>query len=341
MFIPIGVDVPFERRPFVNWLVVFACVIVFCLMIAAAVQGESELIKDYVLEGYSFKGLFGHMWLHGGLFHLIGNMLFLWIFGNAVCSKIGNLMYFPVYILLGLFAAVAYNIFSDGRAVGASGAINGIVGMFLIFYPLNDITYFWMLYLRWSGTVSFSSFWAIIMWFVFDIYGAVNGGVGVAYTAHIGGFLAGVAIAVALLKFKIVEMEDDERSLLQILSGDKERQSKEDMLWEMSHNNSPLHRELYEAENEYKTSHERKQESVRFAYQQGNYEDEVEARAAQQASEYEPAPETIEPSPIDDGYIRFPCECGKRLKVPSSYAGKNGKCPRCAKRVRVPGGDPN
>jgi hypothetical protein len=61
-------------------------------------------IRPYMLDGLTLKGLFGHMWLHGGILHLLGNMLFLWVFGNAICAKIGNLRYIPVYISMGLIA---------------------------------------------------------------------------------------------------------------------------------------------------------------------------------------------------------------------------------------------
>jgi len=333
MLIPIGVDVPFDRRPFLNWLMIILCVVVFGLMVAAVAQDQPELFEDFVLDGYTVNGLFGHMWLHGGLGHLIGNMLFLWIFGNAVCSKIGNLMYLPVYIFLGLVAAFTFNIFSDGKAIGASGAVNGIVGMFLVFFPLNDITYFWMIYIRWSGTVSFSSFWAILMWFAFDIYGAASGGIGVAYTAHVGGFLAGVLLAVALLKLRIVVMEDDERSLLEVFGISVAKKSSSEK-WEHVAPSGPREEAILRAamdrktadreesyeEDDYEISEQPAGQKLRFAYQQENYEDSSDRVGL-----------------VDDGYIRFSCECGKKIKVPSSYAGKNGKCPKCKNRVRVPG----
>jgi len=315
-------------------------VVVFGFMTPLLWEGKLGVFEEYFLDGYNIKGLFCHMWLHAGPLHIIGNMLFLWVFGNAVCSKIGNLLYLPVYILLGLAAAVAFVVLSDGKALGASGAVNGIVGMYLVFFPLNDVTCFWMIYLRYSGTFSLSSFWMILFWFAFDIYGAFAGGIGVAYTAHIGGFLAGVFLAVLFLRLRIVVMEDDERSLLQVFSGKNSRQDEEDRLWEMRHNSSHLHQELYRAEEEFNNKesgkdyeqeyqqHQQKQHLIdvkpaghqqRFAYQRQNNEDDCDRVGL-----------------VDDGYIRFACQCGKKLKMPNSYAGKNGKCPKCGSRVRVP-----
>ena len=100
--------------------------------------------------------------------------------------------------------------------VGASGAINGIVGMYLVFFPENSISCFFFLFFR-PVTFSISGYWMILLWFVFDVWGAVGGGECVAYFAHIGGFVAGFGLAVLMLSTKWVVMERDEKSLLQML----------------------------------------------------------------------------------------------------------------------------
>lgn len=183
-------------------------------------QTANDKIGRFVLNGWKITGLFGHMWLHGGIIHLVGNLIFLWLFGNAVCSKIGNLAYLPVYVGLGLIAAVSHLIFVGGPMIGASGAINGIVGMYLVFFPENSISCFFLLLFH-PITFSVSGYWIILLWFAFDIWGAVSGGQGVAYFAHIGGFVVGFGLAVLMLKLKWVEMERDEKSLLQMLGLDK------------------------------------------------------------------------------------------------------------------------
>jgi len=141
MFIPYSVDVPFDRKPVMNWLICALVVLAFFAEIATvhhgitADEGLQQTIGRFVLNGWRITGLLGHMWLHKGIIHLMGNLLFLWLFGNAVCSKIGNVLYAPVYIGLGLITAFSHLLFSGGRAIGASGAINGIVGMYLVFFP--------------------------------------------------------------------------------------------------------------------------------------------------------------------------------------------------------------
>jgi len=232
MFIPYSVDVPFNHRPVINWLITVALVLIFVAQILA-VFGQLDhglspqdavrnTIERFVLKGWGLTGLFGHMWRHAGILHLIGNLIFLWLFGNAVCSKIGNLLYLPVYVGLGLIAGISHLTFSSGSVVGASGAINGIVGMYLVFFPENSIScFFWLIYR--PVTFSVSGYWMILLWFAFDIWGAMNGSQGVAYVAHVGGFLAGFGLAVLMLKMGWIVMERDEKSLLQMLSTRKKR----------------------------------------------------------------------------------------------------------------------
>jgi membrane associated rhomboid family serine protease len=180
-------------------------------------------IRPFILNGWKITGLLGYIWLHGGILHLLGNMLFLWIFGNAVCAKIGNFRYLPTYIGLGFIAGISQVIFAGGSGIGASGAINGIMGMFLVFFPQNEIAcyfiFFFPLLIRpYCKELCMSSYWMILFWLAFDIWGVIKGGGRVAYFAHVGGFAAGFCIAVLMLKLKMVTMERYEKSLLQIIA---------------------------------------------------------------------------------------------------------------------------
>jgi membrane associated rhomboid family serine protease len=266
-------------------------------------------IRPFILHGWELKGLFGHIWLHAGILHLLGNMLFLWIFGNAVCAKIGNFRYFPIYVALGLLAGISQMIFVGGSGLGASGAINGIVGMFLVFFPENEITcyfvFFFPLLIRpYVKEFCLSSIWVILLWLAFDIWGAVSSGGHVAYFAHLGGFAGGFCLAILMLKFKMVTMERHEKSLLQLIA---------------DYRNPP------------------KEEPSSY----GGYLDMI-----QKGPQEEPkpvatipfVPKTIsfDPPPPKEEFIRFTCPCGKHLKMPSKYAGKMGKCPHCKNRVRIP-----
>ena len=211
MLIPYEVDVPMSRWPISNFLLIPA---IMAFSVFAWIGLPEDVIEKLVLAGWDPMGMLGHMFLHGGVMHLLGNMLFLWVFGNAVCAKVGNLSYVAVFFGLGLLAAATHNLMDGDPAIGASGAINGIVGFFLVLYPLNNISCIWV----WGGggTLSVSSMWIIFLFLAFDIWGTVTGSSGVAYWAHLGGFAAGAGAAVVALKLGIITMTRTEKSLLEV-----------------------------------------------------------------------------------------------------------------------------
>ncbi|MHC4641179.1 MAG: rhomboid family intramembrane serine protease [Planctomycetota bacterium] len=200
LVLPYKVDVNKSRWPFANYLVMFAIVAVFVLKLTYL----GDRTKPFELTGWSVREMFGYMWLHDGYPHIIGNLIFIWIFGNALCSKVGNILYIPLYIATGLLAAVLHLVFDDRTAVGASGALYGVIGAYFVFYPFNSIKcFFWFLaYLR---CFSVAGFWIILLKVALDVLGAVTGYMGgTAYFAHIGGFVAGVILAMVLLMTKLV-----------------------------------------------------------------------------------------------------------------------------------------
>jgi membrane associated rhomboid family serine protease len=107
-----------------------------------------ETLETLVLNGWSFPGLVGHVLLHAGLDHLIGNMIFLWVFGNAICTNTSNWLYLPVFLACTLIAAAVHVLADGSPAIGASGAMNGIVGIVLAMYPLNRVNVFWLFLVR-------------------------------------------------------------------------------------------------------------------------------------------------------------------------------------------------
>jgi len=272
-------------------------------------------VRPFVLNGCRIKGLFGHIWLHGGLIHLLGNLLFLWIFGNTVCAKIGNVAYLPIYIMLGILAGIAHLVFQGGAAIGASGAIMGIVGMYLVFFPENDITCYFVWFFFFRPIIrkfTLCSYWMILFWLAFDIYGAAMGGGPVAYFSHLGGFAAGFGLAVLMLKMKWVVMEQRyEKSLLQMWKGRKEPLPG---LYGANHGMFPYNFETQKLETA------------------ANVEQE---KTENKTVDVEKIPFELE-EPKDE-LIRFMCACGKKVKAPVKYAGKVARCPRRKKRVKIPG----
>lgn len=221
MLFPYRIDTLFKHSPYANWVIMGLTVLVFMLLTGEVLPEEvvENVVWAMVLEGWSVTGLLGHALLHADILHLAGNMVFLWIFGNAVCANTSNLWY-PVYYVGFTLAAAVTHILCDGEpAVGASGAINGVVGMAVAMYPLNRVSVAWYAFLRF-GTFQVPLWGMALFWLFFDLLGAAGGGSDVAYWAHLGGFFAGLGTGWLALRKGWVELtEFDHRSLEEILSG--------------------------------------------------------------------------------------------------------------------------
>jgi len=273
---------------------------------------------EWMLRGWSLKGLFGYMWLHGGLFHLLGNMWFLWIFGNAVCAKIGNLKYLLWYILLGMAAGVAHLLAGYDVALGASGAINGIVGTYLVLFYENEITCLWTIFFVYWRWFTISSIWMILFWLLWDIVGAafLSGSSNTAYFAHLGGFGTGFGITLLLCMKDWIKMETYEKS-------------------------------LWQAWQEHK--HGRKDPFDQYYGRLGMLMKEQEQQPA--PTPPAPPPKTvpmidpvtgdIERGPSNGSAVVVACSsCGKSIKATRQYAGKVVLCPHCKGQVLVPDAPP-
>ena len=215
LLVPLEADVTMYRWPVMNFVLIGAITILSVLAFNAPEEAGLEV---FVLQDWNLWGMIGHAFLHGGLIHLLGNMIFLWAFGNAVCAKVGNFTFAILFFILALASAAVHLLFDGDPAIGASGAINGVVGMFLVYFPRNDIRCFWWFGYRF-GTFHVSSIWLILLWLVFDLWGASGEGGNVAHFAHLGGFAAGVMIGFGSLVFDVVEMTKTECSLLEMIKG--------------------------------------------------------------------------------------------------------------------------
>lgn len=203
MVIPIGTDVRLRRRPIANYILIGLNVFIFLLGQAPALapvidralpplNGAAPALNEYIT--YQFR--------HGDLWHLLGNMLFLWIFGNAVCDRIGSLNYAIFYLAGGVFAAVVFARGNNNLMLGASGAIAAVTTAFLVLYPRVHVTLliwvFWVIPIQLPAMVVIV--FKIILW---DNIVAPRFGTGVvssvAYSAHLGGYAFGFAAAMILL----------------------------------------------------------------------------------------------------------------------------------------------
>ncbi|MEQ8231396.1 MAG: rhomboid family intramembrane serine protease [Gammaproteobacteria bacterium] len=147
--------------------------------------------------------LLSHMFLHGSWMHLIGNLWFLWIFGNNVEDSMGHARFVLFYVLCGLAAAAAQIVADPASAipmVGASGAIGGVMGAYVVLYPrVNVHMLFWFGF--YVTTFAIPALWMLGYWFVLQMVGGLGSlgaqGGGVAFWAHVGGFVAGAALIFA------------------------------------------------------------------------------------------------------------------------------------------------
>ncbi len=153
----------------------------------------------------NYVTLLTSMFVHGGVLHFAGNMIFLWVFGDNVEARLGHLRYLVFYLATGVaasWAQIATDMESITPTVGASGAIAGVMGAYLLLYPYNrirTIVVFFFLFPVVLRAVYLIGFWIVLQFF--NGFLALDPSVtsGVAYWAHIGGFVAGAAI-IALLK---------------------------------------------------------------------------------------------------------------------------------------------
>jgi len=206
--IPIGDDNSARRiTPIVTYVLIALNVIVFFLELnngEAFIQRwafvPTRFLADPVGDSVT---LFTSMFMHAGWAHLLGNMLYLWIFGDNVEDRLGHGLYFVFYILCGLaatFAQLAISLGSSVANVGASGAIAGVLGAYLIMFPRGRVNVLLGRFVTPMSALIVIGFWIVIQIFsqisVFSA-GSQEGG-GVAYMAHIGGFVAGVVLTFLL-----------------------------------------------------------------------------------------------------------------------------------------------
>ena len=162
------------------------------------VDGQSVEVPQEPGPSPIWLTLLTSMFMHGGWLHLAGNMLFLWIFGDNVEHRVGHVVFLAFYLVAGLVASLAQILVDPDSVIptlGASGAISGVLGAYLVLFPANRVTVFLL-----RAVVPVPAVVAIGMWFALQVFSGffASGGEagGVAYMAHIGGFLAGAAAGV-------------------------------------------------------------------------------------------------------------------------------------------------
>jgi membrane associated rhomboid family serine protease len=211
--IPLRDDNPTKLTPVVTIASIAACILVFLYQaslpagsgdtfvfqygaIPALVFGQADLLET-VVPIPAYATLITSMFLHGGWMHLIGNMLYLWVFGNNIEDVMGHAKYALFYLTCGILAALSHaltNPSSPVPMVGASGAISGVLGAYVLLFPRARV----LVLMPGLGLTRVAAGFVLGMWFVMQL---LSGGMsigreggGVAFFAHIGGFLAGMVL---------------------------------------------------------------------------------------------------------------------------------------------------
>jgi membrane associated rhomboid family serine protease len=220
--IPLWDDVPRTRWPVITFILIAANCVVFFQELAAPPIEREQIIAAYsliparstaFLSGYPVgfsEGIlpfFTSMFLHGGWMHLIGNMWFLWLFGDNVEDRVGHGRYLLLYLAGGLAGAVAhwsFNMASQVPTVGASGAIAAVMGAYLITFPGARIRTLVPIFIFFTW-FDMPAFIILIYWLLLQFLSGVASVAvadpmqgGVAFFAHVGGFVAGIPLMIFL-----------------------------------------------------------------------------------------------------------------------------------------------
>lgn len=215
--IPLKDDNPTRTFPLINYALILVNVLVFFYQVTLPPHAyKSFLIANATipmripafLAGHlgfqmAFYPMFTSMFLHGGLMHLLGNMLFLYVFGDNVEDYFGHTAYLIFYLFCGIGSALIHTLFnlhSSLPAIGASGAISGVMGAYAVLFPRARVLMLFFIFLIPVPAVFVLGYWFVLQ-FLSGIgeFGASATG-GVAWWAHVGGFLMGLVIALMVKK---------------------------------------------------------------------------------------------------------------------------------------------
>ena len=200
LFLPIKTDSPLRNTPWANWALIAANVIVFFLQ-----RSNPAFFNGLVLDTISPKlyQFVTYAFLHADFWHIGGNMLFLYIFGNNLCDRLGNWGYVGFYLAGAVFAGVGYVPFSDGRVEGASGAVAAVTGAYIALFPRTRVTIFFWLFI-FMNTIEIPCIWLIGAFFAQDVILNFLFNDNIAHGAHIAGTIFGFTACMMLLKTRLL-----------------------------------------------------------------------------------------------------------------------------------------
>ena len=222
-------DLLVRKTAYVNITLIFVCSIIFIyefilgdiekyvlfyqfgLLPFEISSGNSKQILDTGIVSYpiqtpisDFITFITSMFLHGDFIHFGSNMVYLWVFGDNIEDRFGHVGYLIFYFSAGIFASISHviaDLTSQTPTVGASGAIAGVLGAYFIFYPNSRINT--LIFTFFITVIQVKALWLLGFWMVLQFFSTAMGNSGVAYWAHIGGFIFGVLVAYTIKTFQI------------------------------------------------------------------------------------------------------------------------------------------
>lgn len=218
--IPVGTDAPQRRTPYMNYFLIAACVVIYLISHRTTSPAHPYglahgwarfMLNPRHLEMVQFVT---YIFLHANIMHILGNMIFLWVFGNQVNDRLGHLAYLFFFLAGGILAGCGQVLTSahGNPTLGASGSIAAVAGLFLVLCPLVNIRV-------WFFVIIFevASFWFVLAQILlFDVYGAFTRNDDVAHWAHLTGYLTGFITGIVILFLRLVPR--DHYDLLSLLN---------------------------------------------------------------------------------------------------------------------------
>jgi membrane associated rhomboid family serine protease len=202
MIIPIRTDYRMSHTPWVNYSIIGLNILLFVIGYHGAAAGDKVNWLLLNPQSPQLHQFFSAMFLHADWTHLLGNMLFLWVFGNAVNDRFGHLGYLMFYLAGGLLAGIGYILLSGTAPVlGASGAIAAVTGAYLVLLPKARVTM--LLFLPWVIPFEISSLYFLLFQFLYNVWMSLAAASsGVAFTAHSAGYAFGIGVSAFLMAIK-------------------------------------------------------------------------------------------------------------------------------------------
>ncbi len=203
--IPLRDENPRRRFPFITYGIILTNVAIFIYQLTLSTEANHLFVMTYgaipeqISQGHQLYTIFSSMFLHGSLFHIFGNMLYLYIFGDNIESVLGHFRFLIFYVVCGSLAFFSHYIFmpfSPLPMIGASGAISGVLGAYARRFPRARVTVLVPLFIWIWRIFQIPAVLVLGFWFIMQLMSGFTAGAGsgVAWFAHIGGFIAGIML---------------------------------------------------------------------------------------------------------------------------------------------------